>query len=230
MTLIAKRSKVSHIHVTTPPESHISPLLCSTASRFRATGNFETSVSNDPKMTLNTKRYPMSTWQLPSSPKYQAVLLYGQAFSSCSHFETSASTDPQLTLNAQKSKVPQIHMITTPESQFSKNLYWFRSTETCLWVTGHFEISALNDPQMTLNAIWSKASHICYKSLRVPPNFTRFCSTASCFWVIGQFETSGSNDPKMTLNTKRSKVPHIVVAAVVIYWQKLYVTHGIIHL
>ncbi len=77
-------------------------------------------------------------------------------------------------------------------------------------VTGHFEISALNDPKMTLNTERSKIPHINITTTHVRPSAK--CTTFSCmanpFRVIGHFETSALDDSKMPLNTKRSKIPH----------------------
>ena len=87
----------------------------------------------------------------------------------------------------------------------------FYSTANYFQVTGHFEITALNDPKMALKTKRSKVSHIHFRTTPSPNNFTPFHSMASRFRVIGHFERSTSDDSKMTLNTKRSKVPHIYI-------------------
>ena len=47
-------NEVTHIYVTSDPESKHFTLLQTTPSRFRATGHSETSALYDPQMTLNT--------------------------------------------------------------------------------------------------------------------------------------------------------------------------------
>ncbi len=48
----------SYICVTSVPDAQTSP-TCSTTSRFRVTGHFETSVINNPQIILNTNRSPL---------------------------------------------------------------------------------------------------------------------------------------------------------------------------
>ncbi len=55
------------------------------ASRFRVTGNFEAGALNDSKMTFNTIRPKGATiWHImvSLSPKFHAIILYAQPFSS----------------------------------------------------------------------------------------------------------------------------------------------------
>ncbi len=71
-------------------------------------------------------------------------------------------------------------------------------------VTGHFEISAQNDPKITLNTARSDVPHI---HTRTTPEFQisfRFPLRPAIFELQHIFETSVPNDPTRTLNTKRS--------------------------
>ncbi len=84
----------------------------------------------------------LHTLQLPSSPKFHSVLLYGQRFSRQVHRMT-----PKMILNTKRLQLPQspkFHSILASR---------FR-------VKGHFETSALNDPNMTLNTKKIKIHHI----------------------------------------------------------------------
>ena len=55
----------------------------SMASHFRVTGHFKRSASNDPQMTLKTKRSRVPHIHFTSiRPKFQIFFLYGQPFSS----------------------------------------------------------------------------------------------------------------------------------------------------
>ncbi len=79
------------------------------------------------------------------------------------------------------------------------------------WVTGHFEISALNDHRITLSwLVRSGVPHIWYCSPRVS-NLSTFPSMTSLFRVTCHFEISALNDPKQTLNTRSSSVYHIML-------------------
>ncbi len=53
-----------------------------------------------------------------------------------------------MTLNTVRSKVPHIHVL-QPHDPRLPYFTPFRSTATHFQVTGQFETSALNDPQMT---------------------------------------------------------------------------------
>ena len=85
-----------------------------------------------------------------------------------------------------------------------KNFTVFQSTTSHVWVTGHFEQSALNDPKMTLKPPRSKVPHIFVTSIH-----ELLLVSTSHFSVTGHFETSAPNDSKMTLNTTSSNVPHM---------------------
>ncbi len=134
-----------------------------TASRFRVTGQFETSALNDPKTTLNTKtsKVPHIHLTTTPTPKFHSISLHGQPILSYRPHWDNAPNDPKMALNTKRSKVPHIHSRTTPDSQFSL----FRSTASRFRVAGHFETSEPNNPQMTLNTERSKVSHI-----HIPPN------------------------------------------------------------
>ncbi len=102
--------------------------------------------------------------------------------------------------------VPHLYVIGAPESP---NLTPFCSTTSRFLVTGYFETSAPNDPNMTLkNTKRSKIPNLYATSISRVPKFTQFCSTTSRFRVTGHFETSAPNDPKWhwTLTGQRSPV------------------------
>ncbi len=90
-----------------------------------------------------------------------------------------------------------------PSSKFHPILLYGKR----FWVTGHFEISAPNDPKITFNTKRSKVPHMHVAATPEPQISPPFCSMASGFelwanlWQVHQ-------RPKMTLNTKWSKVPH----------------------
>ena len=90
------------------------------------------------------------------------------------------------------------------------NLSAFYFTAIRFRVTGQFETSASNDPQMTLNTKVKGTPYTHYDYPQVP-NLTLPRSTVSRFRVTGHFETHAPNDAKMTVNIKRSQVPHICV-------------------
>ncbi len=84
---------------------------------FGVTCHFETSASNDLKMTLSsnvphihviTNHEPqISLYALRPAVSYKVVT---------GHFDTSGPNDPRITLNIKRSKVLNIHVTTTPES------------------------------------------------------------------------------------------------------------------
>ena len=120
----------------------------STAIRFRVTCQFETTAPNEPKMTwtLKGQRYSIYISQLSPSRKFPSFSLHDQPFSS--YMPVWDKCTPQITLNTKRSKVPRMHITTTPRVP---NLIPFRSTASRFWVTGKFETSAPNDLKMTLN-------------------------------------------------------------------------------
>ncbi len=106
-----------------------------------------------------------------------------------------------MTPNTKRSNIPLI--CNDPQVP---NFNPFRSTSSRFRVTGHFETSALIDPQMMLNTkrfaiyIWK----ICQLPVSKISNFS--FTLANHVQVTGHFERNALNDPKMTLNTKRSKI------------------------
>ncbi len=69
---------------------------------------------------------------------------------SLSHLYVQLMT-PKMTLNTNISKVLHIHITTTPPPRVPNFTPPVHSTGSSFRVTGHFERSAPNDPQMTLN-------------------------------------------------------------------------------
>ncbi len=69
---------------------------------------------------------------------------------------------------------------------------------TDIQVTGHFEISAMNNGQKDIE-------HYINAFLMSPITKSMFCSTPNHLWLLRH---KFQNDPKLTLNTTRSKVPH----------------------
>ncbi len=82
----------------------------------------------------------------------------------------------------------------------------FRFTTSRFSVTGLFEKSAPNDPQMTLNTTSSNVPNMCNVCPWFP-TFIPFRSMASHFSDASNFETSAPNDPQMTLTPTGLKVP-----------------------
>ncbi len=78
-------------------------------------------------------------------------------------------------------------------------------------VTGHLEISALNDPKMILGTKRSKVPHIYVSLLFLNTKFHSFLLYGHPFGVTGHFETSALNDLKMTWDTTRSRCPIYVL-------------------
>ncbi len=70
--------------------------------------------------TLEGQRHPRYI-TYDKYPQFQIliVLLYGELFLGYKPFETSALNDPKMILNTKTSKVPHIHVTTSPESQIS---------------------------------------------------------------------------------------------------------------
>ena len=108
---------------------------------FRVTGQFETTESNDPKITFNSighryliyHHYP---W-IPNFPPFSSI---ASRFGVTDHFETNAPNDPKINLNTKRSKVHHIYILQLSPSPklHSVSLFWkplssFRSfSDKCL--------------------------------------------------------------------------------------------------
>ncbi len=79
----------------------------------------------------------------------------------------------------------------------------FHSMASNVWVTGHFRTDAPNDPNMTLNTIRSKLSHIYVTSV----------TESSHFLAAGHFVSSAPNDPKNAIEAYKVKCTHIRVTS-----------------
>ncbi len=73
-------------------------------------------------------------------------------------------------------------------------------------ITGHFEISARDDPKVARNTKRWKVPHLPVTTTPESQISLSFV-IAGRFWFKGHFETSAPNDPQMTSITKRWKVP-----------------------
>ena len=62
-------------------------------------------------------------------------------------------------------------------------------------VTGHFETSAPNDPEMTPNSTGSTVPYACFTSPAQVTNSSSICFMASRFQVTSNFQTSVPNEP-----------------------------------
>ncbi len=175
-----KGQRYSHTHVTTTPESQILVRFTLWPAVF--------------VLQVRAERlYCIYMLQLPSTPKFQFVLPYGQPFYIHMLFWDKCTKWPPNDLKALRAQRYPIHV-----SQLSTTLNFtpFGSTLSHFRVSGHFETSALNDPKMTLNTERSQLLHIHVTTTPASQNFTPFNSTASCFRVTGHFQTSALNDSK----------------------------------
>ena len=92
--------------------------------------------------------------------------------------ETSPENNREMILNAaMRSKVPLYAIQVLPSTKFQPISLYIHH----FWVTGHFETSAMNNPQMTLNIKGQR--YLIYILLVpiIPKHFTPVCSTASRF-------------------------------------------------
>ncbi len=129
-------------------------MLRSVTSRFRVTDPFQTRVTNDPKITLNSIRL-------------YAPLLHMRHTLHCSFFSPRpivrqlAIGEPhnsKMTLNTARSNGIK-HMCYSNHQVTNSNQ--FRSTKSRFRVQDHFETSAPNNPKMTLNTR-AKVHDICF--------------------------------------------------------------------
>ena len=191
MTLNTKRSKVPHIHVTTTPESRISirfalrtfsshmPLL---RQVDRVTPKWSSTLKGC--APLGPHIYVTSTYESTISLRF---ILRTAVFDSYAPLRQGHQMTPNWSWTLKGQKYPHIHVTSTPEAHIS-----FRfALRPVVFVIGHFEISAPNDPKMTLNTKRSKISHIHVTGTppRPVPIFTPFRSTGLRFSVTGHFDT-----------------------------------------
>ncbi len=89
---------------------------------FHVNGHFETSVPNDPKMTLSSKRSKVPHIQIMTAHDSQISLFRSTASIfqvTCTYyFETSALNDTKMCLNTKTSKAP--HVIRVPNLGMTK--------------------------------------------------------------------------------------------------------------
>ncbi len=151
MTLNTTRSNVPHIRFTSSPESQISihfplrPLYIVVELRIVVVLRAVHRMTPQWPWTLRGQRYPIYPPLVPRVPNCHSVSLYGQMFSG---FDTSGLNDHKWRWKATRSKRPYICSTKTPESQISLK---FAPWATFFRNTDHFETSAPNDPNMTLN-------------------------------------------------------------------------------
>ncbi len=103
-------------------------------------------------------------------------------------------------------------VLSLSESQIS--LHIAAKTASCYHSRGHFETSAPNDPQITLNTTRLKVPLHTYHKCLQNPHFSPFLPTASHFIVRNHFEISALNDTKLTLNTTRSNIARMCVTGI----------------
>ncbi len=153
--------------------------FCSTANLFELQAILRQvhQMTSKWRWTLKDRKYFTYMLQLPATAKFHFISLYSQPFSSNRPFETTAQNDPKMTVNTKRSKVPHIHVITTPESQNSLRFPYGQPVSSYM----SFETSAPNDLKMTLNTKGQKY-FTCYNYPRLP-NFTSYLFTASRFRV-----------------------------------------------
>ena len=121
---------------------NLSP-FCRKASCFRLNGDFETSAPNVLKMTLNTDRWKASqTCYKYRVLKFTPFCSTFSCFWVTGHFETSAPNEAKIAINTKRSKVPHIHVITTPGFQISLS---FVPKISLFWDIGN--VSFLRCPQ-----------------------------------------------------------------------------------
>ncbi len=96
MTLNTKRSNVAYIHVTTTPESQISPCFSVRTVAFELQAILRQVHWMTPKLpwTLKGQRYPVYMIKLLMSPNFTPFCSTASHFWVAGHFEPSAPNDP----------------------------------------------------------------------------------------------------------------------------------------
>ncbi len=122
------------------------------------------------------------------------------------HFDTSALNDPKMTLTTKRSKAPSYtcdnyqrvpHF--TPHAPFGSK---FCRILQAIWR----QLSALNDPNMTLNTKRSKAPYVHMATTSVP-NFTLLHFTPRRFQVTGHLRQMHQTTPKCPWPPTGQKYP-----------------------
>ena len=128
----------------------------------------ETSELDDPKLpwTKRSKEPPQHSITILESQIYLFRSTTSHSWAT-SHFETSVPNNPKMTLNSVRSKVPHIHITTTPKS---KNFIPFHPTEGQYFSSyRQFWDACTKCAKMTLNTKKVKFISYNYPShLRVP--------------------------------------------------------------
>ena len=180
MTMSHTMPKVPHVCVNSIHESQISLRFALRPAIFEIQAilrqmqrHFETSVPNDPKMTLNPTRsndpqmIPINVLAIFTSHKFYSILLYNQLFWDVGHFETSVLNNPKITLYPTYPIYVSV-VSTSPKFQsvmlYNQPFLRYRP----FWTT------APNDPKMTLNPTRSKIGHVCVTSIRQSQISLRF--------------------------------------------------------
>ncbi len=90
------------------------------ARRFRVTGHFEASTSNDPKWpwTSQTQRYPIYLLLVSLNPNFIQFPSTTSRFWVTGHCETSAQNDPKMTLNITRSTLPYTFLLMSQSPKF----------------------------------------------------------------------------------------------------------------
>ena len=169
-------------------------------------------------MTLNIKRPDVPHIHITTTPdsqislwvtNFHSVLLYRQRISSYLWLVHRIIPKWHWTLKGQRYP---IYMLQLPPCQ---KFHSICSTASLFRVIGQFEISALNDPQMTLTTKGLKVSIYRYM-LQLPPSPKNHSVLlyGQPFLSYRSFLHKCTVWLKMTLNSKRSKVPHIHTASV----------------
>ncbi len=111
---------------------------------------------------LQSQRFPIYVLLVSLRHQCQSVALYGQAFLSYRPFcEKSALYEPPNDLEVEPYKVTNVPQYMCYYSPRVPNFTPFRSTRR-FRDTSHFETSALNDPQITLNPTRLNVPHMYY--------------------------------------------------------------------
>ena len=161
--------------------------FCSTTSRFRVFGHFETSEQNYPKNDLEHYRVKdtlyMRVLLMSQGPKFHPIFLYDQPFSRYKVVDNRKCT---------KWHQNDFEYLTVKSTLYTLNIYLpgqnillFHSTTNCFqdhrssWKSAKYEMHRMtSDRSWTLN---NQIYPICTKSLPLGPNLVAFCSTASRF-------------------------------------------------
>ncbi len=104
--------------------------------------------------TIQSQMYPIiSIYALLvfTSHKFPSVLLYKQPFL---RYRPFSPNDPKMTQNPTSSNVSHIYVTSVPDS----NLQPLCSSDSCFWVTGHFDKVQLMTPQNDIESYKIKYS------------------------------------------------------------------------